>query len=254
MDSSLHSGVGSGVVPDVFRILRLLLERIEDPKTGVLVPEFFGNCPPHLYSNAYKLMQVQGGAFFEPFPVIDGMKFNTDDAFQAHMNRTLRPTLTCIGVDNIPDTTTGGNVLRSEMTASFSLRLPPWIKAQDCINALEKYLTKDVPYGAKAELQVVSCLAGFMGPEYPPAQDANLNKAAREAFGADVLHTNEGGSIPFMGKLADRFPEAKFMVTGVLGPGSNAHCGNEMIYIPMLKKVMYTLTRFMELSAITGWK
>jgi len=78
--------------------------------------------------------------------------------------------------------------------------------------------------------------------------------AAKEAFGVDMLHSNSSGGIPFMGKLNKRFPSANFMVTGVLGPASNAHCGNEMIYIPMLKKVMYTLTRFMEMSAMTSWK
>jgi len=101
------------------------------------------------------------------------MQVITDDPFQAHVDRCFKPGLTCIGMDNIPSTDTGGNVLRSEMTACFSLRLPPWLSAETCENALKKYLTNDVPYGAKVDLQIVSNNPGFMGPEYPPTQDKN---------------------------------------------------------------------------------
>jgi len=32
--------------------------------------------------------------------------------------------------------------------------------------------------------------------------------------------------------LGERFPEAQFLITGVLGPGSNAHGPNEFLHVP----------------------
>ena len=51
----------------------------------------------------------------------------------------------------------------------------------------------------------------------------------------------EGGTIPFMGMLQDRFPEAQFVVTGLLGPKSNAHGPNEFLHIPTGKRVTEAL-------------
>ena len=47
----------------------------------------------------------------------------------------------------------------------------------------------------------------------------------------------EGGSIPFMGMLGAKFPDAQFVITGVLGPQSNAHGPNEFLDIAMGKAV-----------------
>jgi acetylornithine deacetylase/succinyl-diaminopimelate desuccinylase-like protein len=47
----------------------------------------------------------------------------------------------------------------------------------------------------------------------------------------------EGGTIPFMHLLGERFPRAEFCITGVLGPGSNAHGPNEFLHIPTVKKL-----------------
>ncbi|MGH9457509.1 MAG: peptidase M20, partial [Thermoanaerobaculia bacterium] len=56
-------------------------------------------------------------------------------------------------------------------------------------------------------------------------------------FGAGFATIGEGGSIPFMGMLHEKFHEAQFVVTGVLGPHSNAHGPNEFLDLPTAKKV-----------------
>ena len=40
-----------------------------------------------------------------------------------------------------------------------------------------------------------------------------------------------------MGMLGDFFPRAQFMITGVLGPNSNAHGPNEFLHIPYARKL-----------------
>jgi di/tripeptidase len=51
----------------------------------------------------------------------------------------------------------------------------------------------------------------------------------------------EGGTIPFMAMLGKKFPETQFVITGVLGPGSNAHGPNEFLHIPTGKRVSETV-------------
>ena len=47
----------------------------------------------------------------------------------------------------------------------------------------------------------------------------------------------EGGTIPFMAMLGRRFPDAQFLITGVLGPRSNAHGPNEFLHIEYAKRL-----------------
>lgn len=132
--------------------------------------------------------------------------------------------------------------------------MPPWMDREFYMEKIEQLLTTDVPYGAKAEVTFVSANPGFLAPDFPKNQEQMLNEASKEAFGdKDFVFCHEGGSIPFMGKLLKRFPSTNFIVTGLLGPGSNAHCGNESLHIPMLKKLLYVLTRWMALGGAQSW-
>jgi acetylornithine deacetylase/succinyl-diaminopimelate desuccinylase-like protein len=51
------------------------------------------------------------------------------------------------------------------------------------------------------------------------------------------MYLGIGGSIPFMSMLGERFPKAQFLITGVMGPGSNAHGPNEFLDLPTGAKV-----------------
>jgi acetylornithine deacetylase/succinyl-diaminopimelate desuccinylase-like protein len=67
--------------------------------------------------------------------------------------------------------------------------------------------------------------------------EASLRSASETAFGRPVQAMGEGGTIPFMAMLGDRFPDAQFVVTGVLGPGSNAHGPNEFLHVPTAERL-----------------
>jgi acetylornithine deacetylase/succinyl-diaminopimelate desuccinylase-like protein len=56
----------------------------------------------------------------------------------------------------------------------------------------------------------------------------------------------EGGTIPFMGMLGARFPDAQFLITGVLGPGSNAHGPNEFLHLPMARRITATVSHVLD--------
>ena len=64
-----------------------------------------------------------------------------------------------------------------------------------------------------------------------------MQQASREFFGKPAMFMGMGGTIPFMAMLGEFFPEAQFVITGVLGPKSNAHGPNEFLHIPYAKKL-----------------
>jgi acetylornithine deacetylase/succinyl-diaminopimelate desuccinylase-like protein len=78
---------------------------------------------------------------------------------------------------------------------------------------------------------------GWNAPALAPWLESSLNKASQAAFGKPVAFHGEGGSIPFMAMLGRSFPKTQFVVTGVLGPHSNAHGPNEFLHIPFATKL-----------------
>jgi acetylornithine deacetylase/succinyl-diaminopimelate desuccinylase-like protein len=64
-----------------------------------------------------------------------------------------------------------------------------------------------------------------------------LNDASQAYFSRPAMYMGCGGTIPFMKMLGDAYPGVQFMVTGVLGPKSNAHGPNEFLEIATGKRV-----------------
>lgn len=175
----------------------------------------------------------------------EGVSLLNDDVFENYLNRSQRPTMTIIGVDGLPNCENAGNVIMPKTTFKVSCRLPPTLDPKKAEEAIRNVIMKDIPYNAKVDLKFFMSGQGFFAPIYPKHLEEILEEASREAFnGNPPLFNHEGGSIPFMNLLREKFPDSMFMVTGLLGPDSNAHAGNEMLYIPMLKKLLHGMTRF----------
>jgi acetylornithine deacetylase/succinyl-diaminopimelate desuccinylase-like protein len=140
-------------------------------------------------------------------------------------------------MDGYPLPANGGNVLLPFSTAKLSLRLPPTLEAQTARAAMKKTLEAAAPYNAQVEFDVPRGENGWNAPALAPWLETSLNKASNAAFGKPVAFHGEGGSIPFMGMLGEKYPAAQFVITGVLGPHSNAHGPNEFLHLPTGKKV-----------------
>jgi acetylornithine deacetylase/succinyl-diaminopimelate desuccinylase-like protein len=234
----MHSGAASGIVPSSFRILRSLLDRIEDSATGeILVPELHGD------PSAARLAQVRttatelGASIATGWPYAGDTRPTTVDPVEALLAKTWRPTLSVIGMDGIPSVVDGGNVLRPLTSASLSFRLPPDVDPGPAMAAVVDRLTADPPHGAVVRAEVTETGPGWLAPELAPWLAEALESASHATFGNGARFIGEGGSIPFMGMLGERFPNAQFVVTGVLGPGSNAHGPNEFLHLPTGKRV-----------------
>ena len=238
LHEGVHSGDASGVVPSSFRILRSLLSRIEDETTGrILIEDLHVEVPAERLAQAREAARVLDTAVFDKFPFLDGMVPMAEELTDLVLNRTWRPALSVTGVDGMPPLASAGNVLRPFTAVKLSLRLPPTMDGKRAGELLEKALTENPPYGAHVTLDLEKASSGWNAPAMSAWLDRAIDDASRAFFGQPAMYMGEGGSIPFMGMLGEKFPGAQFMITGVLGPHSNAHGPNEFLHIPMGKRV-----------------
>jgi len=238
LTEGVHSGDASGIVPSSFRILRMLLERLEDAKTGHIIPEWLHiEIPPERTEEARATARVLGDDTWSKFPWINGMQPVSKDSVELLLNRTWRPALAYTGQAGFPDLVQGGNVLRPKTSLKLSLRIPPTLDATNLDARLKELLESNPPYGAKVTFEPEKGGAGWEAPKVAPWLEASVERASKTYFGKGAMSLGEGGSIPFMGMLGTRYPEAQFLITGVLGPHSNAHGPNEFLHIGAAKNV-----------------
>lgn len=239
LTEGVHSGAASGVVPSSFRILRELLSRVEDQHTGeILLKELHVEIPEGRVIEAKKTADVIGEDVWKNYPWVEGAHPAAAVSMQdLILNRNWRPTLSIVGVDDMPRCADAGNVLRPKTTLMLSFRIPPGCDPKNAASALKAQLERDPPYGAKVSIGMIQDGRGWNAPALESWLSDALDTASNEYFGRPAMHRGEGGSIPFMFMLGEQFPKAQFMVTGVLGPHSNAHGPNEFLDIETAKKV-----------------
>ncbi len=136
----------------------------------------------------------------------------------------------------------------------LSIRVPPRLNAPQAALKLKQLLEANPPYGAHVSFEIQKDGSGWDSPLFQPWLKDSVNKASKLFYGQPANYMGEGGSvrakfrvsskkknfflqIPFMGMLGEKFPEAQFVITGVLGPASNAHGPNEFLDIEYGKKI-----------------
>jgi acetylornithine deacetylase/succinyl-diaminopimelate desuccinylase-like protein len=150
----VHSGDASGVVPSTFRVIRQLLDRLEDSQTGeVKLPEAYTQIPEKRIQQAKDAAKFLGDSTWNKFPFVEGAQPLTKDHAQLEINRTWKPQLAYVGATGFPTCQAAGNVLRAETALKLSLRLPPTVNAAVAENAMKKLLETNPPYGAKVTFE-----------------------------------------------------------------------------------------------------
>ncbi|CAN5335589.1 M20 family metallopeptidase [soil metagenome] len=238
LTEGVHSGNGGGIIPNPFLILRQLLTRIETEQTGQIFPEAF-NVPlsPQRQQQAQLTAATLQQQIYTEFPFVAGTQPLNFDTVELQLNRTLRPALSIIGIDGVPKIANAGNVLLPHIQVQLSLRLPPTCDVAQAAKTLQQLLESNPPFGANVSFQCNSPSSGWDSPIMPESLLTAINQASLHYFTKPAMYMGEGGSIPFMAVLGKQFPQAQFLITGVLGPRSNAHGPNEFLHIPTAKKV-----------------
>ena len=247
LDEGVHSGKASGIVPSSFRIARQLLNRLDDPETGRLIdPAFHAAIPAERLEQAKAAGEILGDQVWKEFPWV-GCNHGPDahahalpttkDPVEAILNRSWRPALSVTGAGGFPTIDSAGNVLRPKTSLKLSLRLPPTVDGQQATAAMKRLLETNPPYNARVSFSGDWGATGWNAPQTAPWLKRAADEASRAAFGRDAAWMGEGGTIPFMNMLGEKFPRAQFLITGVLGPHSNAHGPNEFLHIPYVKQL-----------------
>jgi acetylornithine deacetylase/succinyl-diaminopimelate desuccinylase-like protein len=199
--------------------------------------------PPSRLAQAKAAAAILGDAVYSKFPWAGGTKPMANDPAELILNRTWRPQLAIVGAEGLPALSNAGNVLLPSTTLKLSLRLPPTFNG-DSIAIMGRALTENSPYGAVVEFDADRFVStGWNAPELASWLEISVSRAGRAAFGQEPAYMGEGGSIPFMGMLGEKFPKTQFLITGVLGPGSNAHGPNEFLHVPYAKRISETVAR-----------
>jgi acetylornithine deacetylase/succinyl-diaminopimelate desuccinylase-like protein len=256
LTEGVHSGDASGLVPSSFRILRQVLDRLEDSQTGELLPQSFHcDVPASRLKEAQAAGAILQDEVYKRFPWACGADGafalpTTTDPAQALINRTWKPTLSVTGVDGLPDMGSAGNVLRPYTAFKLSLRLPPLVDGHEASMKLKQLLEDNAPYNAKVTFHPDGRAGqlgatGWSAPDLAPWLHDALNAASTAQFGVPVGFIGQGGTIPLMSMLAKGFPQAQMMVCGVLGPKSNAHGPNEFLHVPYGKKLTASVAQVM---------
>ena len=254
LTEGVHSGDASGLVPSSFRIMRQVLDRLEDSATGRLLPDVF-HCeiPPERVAQARATAQILGDEVYKRFPwahfdcngSTQTALPTTTDPVQALINRTWIPTLSVTGAEGLPPLQDAGNVLRPYTAFKLSLRLPPLVDAAAAVEQLKALLEDNAPYQAKVTFESAHAAGGWNAPAVTPWFEQALDAASMAHFGAPVGYVGQGGTIPLMNMLSQGFPAAQMMVCGVLGPRSNAHGPNEFLHVPYAKKLTAAVAEVM---------
>ncbi len=246
LTEGIHSGDASGLVPSSFRILRHVLDRLEDSETGRLLPgNFHCEMPADRRQQAEATAAILGDVIYKRFPWAHhdcgGSSLvafpTTTDPVEALIRRTWTPTLSVTGAEGFPALKDAGNVLRPYTAFKLSLRLPPLIDADRAVQELKALLEDNAPYQAKVTFHAEGASSGWNAPATEPWFEQALNQASLAHFQAPVGYIGQGGTIPLMNLLSKGFPTAQMMVCGVLGPQSNAHGPNEFLHVPYAKRL-----------------
>lgn len=238
LTEGVHSGDASGVVPSSFRIARQLLSRIEGEASGrILPPEFHAEIPEERERQAAQAGQILGRTLFEKFPFHGATQPMESDLTQLVLNRAWRPTLSITGADGLSPLKSAGNVLRPNTDLKLSLRLPPTVDAPAAAALLKQILERDPPHGATVQFDIEQAATGWSAPETAPWLTKALAHASQHHYEKAAGFLGEGVTIPFMSMLGQQYPEAQFVITGVLGPHSNAHGPNEFLHLDYAQRL-----------------
>jgi len=247
LTEGVHSGSASGVVPSSFRILRQLLSRIENESTGQLLPEALHvDIPEQRFAQAKQAAETLGDSAYAKFPWVVDSPCPSESNHELLLNNTWRPTLSITGADGLPTMVDAGNTLLPFNTLKLSFRLPPTCDADHAADVVKEVLDADPPPLSQVEFEVESTMAGWNAPPVDEWLEASMHKGSEAFFGKPSMYMGTGGTIPFMGMLGEKFPQAQFLITGLLGPKSNAHGPNEFLHIETGKRLTCCVAQVLE--------
>lgn len=258
---AVHSGSAGGIVPSITRLAMQLLQRIENVDTGqIMLPELFTRIPKEVKEQALATAAILGPRLLQDFPWAQDvdpqvmLKAQNEEELTRAIGRLLlqqswEPACTVTGADGLPPLHEAANVLLPKLTLRLSVRIPPGVKPLVAADAIRNELTRNPPHQTRVTFNPRLMASGWAAKPSAPWLAESLNRASVDFFGAPARSIGEGGTIPFMFMLGERFPDAEFLITGVLGPESNAHGPDEFLHILTFERLTCSLAHVLAAHA-----
>ena len=237
LSEGVHSGAAGGIVPSSFRLLRQLLDRIENAVSGELLDFLQVPITDIVRTQADRVVSTLGTTVLDRFPWSGTTRPTTTSLSELVVANTWGSSMAAVGLAGAPEPSNAGNTLRPSTAVKLVFRLPPSLDAEEAANRVKSVLETNPPQGATVSFDLDTPQTGWHAKSLSPALLTSLDRSSKTFFGAPMMTMGTGGTIPFMKMLGDRFPACQFFVTGVLGPHSNAHGPNEFLHIDTGKRV-----------------
>lgn len=242
MHYGVHSGSYSGMVPDPFSIAQALVERLHDPITGfVKVSECHADIPKRRIEQLKKASDVLGDLVWNHAPFVEGVQTKHISNHEIFLQQTWKPALTVIGVDGMPKIEDAGNVVQGSVALRLSMRVPPMIDFEKAAQAVENELLRDPPYGCKVSWRYQENHEGWCASSDSEEFETLFSDASKQVFGQEAVMMGQGGSISIINTFERLFPGTSLILTGVLGPQSNAHAPNESLDLDYVVRLTQSL-------------
>ena len=243
----VHSGMAGGAVPDAALALNVVLSKLFSPNQPLPVPGFYDSVRPLTDKEraAFRKLPWDDAKFRKELGVVPSANFAMETGTGVYEQTWRRPSATVIAQEASSIKGASNQVLPTA-SAIVSCRIVPDQKPADVVAQMKAYLEANPPYGAEVKVKQLGAGCDWWmtdpnGPAFEAAMDA-----LRNGFGRDPVGIGCGGSIGFVGPLAELFGGAPALLLGIEDPASNAHAPNESLHEGDFKKLMASLVRLFD--------
>lgn len=226
LDHNVHSGMFGGAVPDAMLATIRTLDSLWATDGSVAVAGLHRHVASAPEYDEARLRAESG--------LLDGVeRVGIDNPLQ---QLWWQPAITVTGID-APAVAVAANALAAAVRVKISVRVAPGQTAAEAARLVQQHLLANAAFGARLEFGDEQLGEGYLvEADHPVVHDAIATMTA--AWGREPVLQGVGGSIPFIADLAERYPEAAILVTGVEDPDSRAHSPNESLHLPGFRKAV----------------
>jgi acetylornithine deacetylase/succinyl-diaminopimelate desuccinylase-like protein len=242
----VHSGMAGGALADAAIALNSILGRLQWNNGKLPIQGFYERVRPlsDKERNAMRALPFDEAKMRRDLGVLDGVKFACETGKTVYEQTWRNPAVTVIAQEASSIKSASNQVL-PKAAAIVSCRIVPDMDPPEVQKQLTAFLTKDPPWGAKVTVKPLGDVKWWMTDPNGPAFEAAM-AAMRQGFDRDPIGIGCGGTIGFVGPLAELFGGAPALLMGIEDPQSNAHAPNESLHEGDFKKLMASLAHLFE--------
>lgn len=252
----VHSGTGGGALPDAAIALNVILSRLYWDHGPLPIPGFYDKVRPLTDKEraAFRRLPGDEAQWRKDTKVLPMSQLTMEKGLSAYEQTWRRPAATIIAQEASSIKGASNQVLPTAQ-AIVSCRIVPDQDPQQTFEQLKAYLRANPPWGVEVNVTPAGPpVAWWMTDPNGPAFEAAMG-ALRKGFDKDPIGIGCGGTIGFVGPLAELFGGAPALLLGIEDPASNAHAPNESLHEGDWKKLMKSLVHLFDgLGKVPGGK